>query len=122
MVAAIGLASGAGLYVLAVAAAAIALFALVGMRFLEATFKGALHLRVRIECAGEFVSRARLQQALAPIGAKVADTDYARDLSADRSTTSVEVRLPRHDVEEAMVKILEQLPGVQKVRVRRPWV
>jgi hypothetical protein len=28
----------------------------------------------------------------------------------------VEVRLPRHEVEEAMVKILEELPSVQRVR------
>ncbi len=121
MVAAVGLASGAGLYVLAFASAAIALFALVALRVVEVSFKSVLHLRVRIDCVGEFVSRAQLQQALGSIGAKVADVDYAHDLSADRSRTHVDVRLPRHDVEEAMVKILEELPSVQKV-VRRPWV
>ncbi len=122
MVAAVGLASGAGLYVLAFASAAIALFTLVALRVVEASFKSVLHLRVRIDCVGEFVSRAQLQQALGSIGAKVVDVDYTRDLSADRSRTHVDVRLPRHDDEEAMVKILEELPSVQKVRVRRPWV
>ncbi len=82
----------------------------------------ATFMLIRIDCVGEFVSRAQLQQALGSIGATVADIDYARDLSANRSRTNIDVRLPRHDVEEAVVKILEGLPSVQKVRVRRPWV
>ena len=120
LVAAVGLASGAGLYVLATVSAGTALVALVGLRFLELSFKSVLDLRVRIDTAGEFLSRARLQQALEPIGARVKDVDYARDLAANRSKIHVDVRLPHHDVEEAMVKILENLPSVQKVRVRRP--
>jgi putative Mg2+ transporter-C (MgtC) family protein len=120
LVAAVGLASGAGLYVLAIVSAAIAMFALVGLHYLEIGFKSVLDLRVRIDTAGEFLSRARLQQALEPVGAQVKDVDYARDLAANRSRIHVDVRLPRHDVEEAMVKILENLPSVQKVRVRRP--
>jgi putative Mg2+ transporter-C (MgtC) family protein len=122
MVAAVGLAAGAGLYVLAVASTVVAMFALVGLRFLEIGSKSVLDLRVRIDTAGEFLSRARLQQALEPVGARVKDVDYARDLSANRSRIHVDVRLPRHDVEEAMVQILEALPSVQKVRVRRPTV
>jgi putative Mg2+ transporter-C (MgtC) family protein len=122
MVAAVGLASGAGLYVLAIATTAIALFALVGLRFIELGFKSVLYLRVRIDTVGEFLSRGQLQEALATIGARVKDVDYSRDLAANRSRIHVDVRLPRHDVEEAMVKILEDLPSVQSVRVRRPTV
>jgi putative Mg2+ transporter-C (MgtC) family protein len=120
LVAAVGLASGAGLYVLATVSAGTALVVLVGLRYLELNFKSVLNLRVRIDTVGEFLSRARLQEALEPIGARVKDVDYARDLAANRSKIHVDVRLPHHDVEEAMVKILENLPSVQKVRVRRP--
>jgi putative Mg2+ transporter-C (MgtC) family protein len=120
MAAAVGLASGAGLYTLAVAATAVALFALIGLRVAELRFKNVLNLRVRIDTVGEFLSRAQLQQALTEIGAIVKDGDYARNLAANRSSIQVDVRLPRHDVEEAMVKILEHLPSVQRVRVRRP--
>src|SRR5262249_15163398 len=49
LVAAVGLASGAGLYVLALAAAVIALFALSGLRFVEGNLKKVLDLRVRID-------------------------------------------------------------------------
>jgi putative Mg2+ transporter-C (MgtC) family protein len=120
MVAAVGLASGAGLYVLAFTTAAIALFGLVGLRFLEFSSKNVLNLQVRIDTVGEFLSRAQLQDALITIGARVKDVDYARDLAANRSRIHVDIRLPRHDVEEAMVKIIEGLPSVQKLRVRRP--
>jgi putative Mg2+ transporter-C (MgtC) family protein len=120
MVAAVGLASGAGLYLLAAAATIIALFALVTLRLAEGRFKSALNLRVRIDTVGEFLSRVQLQRSLASIGGEVKDVDYARDLSSNRSRTHVFVRLPRHELEEEMVKILEGLPSVQLVRVRRP--
>jgi putative Mg2+ transporter-C (MgtC) family protein len=120
LVAAVGLAAGAGLYALAFASAFIALFALVGLRVLEGRFKNVLNLRVRIEMVGEFLSRARLQESLATTGARVKDVDYSRDLATNRSRIDVDIRLPRHDVEEAMVEILEHLPSVQSVRVRRP--
>jgi len=119
LVAAVGLAAGAGMYVLAVLAAAITLFALVGMRYLERVYKNVLHLRVRIQTEGEFLTRAQVEQALADIGAVVTDVDYSRDMVRNRSRIDVEVRLPRHDLEEAMVKILEGLPSVQNLRVRR---
>lgn len=120
LVAAVGMASGAGLYVLAFATAVIALVGLVGLHFAELGFKSVLKLRVRIDTVGEFLSRDQLQEALGPLGASVRDVDYARDLSANRSRIHVDVRLPRHDLEEAMVRILEDLPSVQGVRVRRP--
>jgi hypothetical protein len=37
----------------------------------------------------------------------------------NRSRIDVEIRLPSHDLEEPMVKILERLPSVQNLRVRR---
>jgi putative Mg2+ transporter-C (MgtC) family protein len=120
LVAAVGLASGAGLYVLAAVAAAIALFVLSVLHYLELGYKSVLDLRVRIDTVGEFLSRAQLEQVLGSIGARVKAVDYARDLAANRSRIHVDVRLPRPEVEETMVKILEELPSVQSLRVRRP--
>jgi hypothetical protein len=56
---------------------------------------------------------------LAPVGARVRDVDYALNLAANRSVIHVDVRLPRHGVEAAIVKILEDLPSVRGVRIRR---
>jgi putative Mg2+ transporter-C (MgtC) family protein len=119
MVAAVGLAAGAGMYVLALLACLIALFALVGMRYIERVYKNVLRLKVRIHTEGEFLSRAQVEQALVGIGAVVTDVDYSRDMVRNRSMIDVEVRLPRHDLEEAMVKCLEALPSVRTLRVRR---
>ena len=53
-----------------------------------------------------------------PLGAVVTDVDYARDQSRNRSRIFVDVRLPSHDLEEPMVKILESLPAVRSLRVQ----
>ncbi len=76
LVAAVGMASGAGLYVLAFATAAFALVGLVGLHFVEVGFKSVLKLRVRIDTVGEFLSRAQLQDGPGPLGASVKDVDY----------------------------------------------
>ena len=119
LIAAVGMASGMGFTCWRSPPTLIALFGLIGLHFVELGFKNVLTLRVRIDTAGEFLTRVQLQDALAPLGATVKDVDYARDLAANRSRIHVDVRLPRQEVEEAMVKILEQLPSVQRVRVRR---
>ncbi len=119
LVAAVGLAAGAGMFVLAGLVAAITLFALVGLRVLERNFKSVLHLHVRIDTEGEFLTRAQVEQALATIGAEVQDLEYARDQRQNRSEVNMQVRLARHDLEEPMVKILENLPSVLAIRVRR---
>jgi putative Mg2+ transporter-C (MgtC) family protein len=120
LVAAVGLGAGSGMFVLAIVATVISLFVLVTLRILEQGFKAALDLRVRVDTEGEFLTRVQLQDALRPLGAVVTDVDYARDQSRNRSRIFVDVRLPSHDLEEPMVKILENLPAVRNLRVRRP--
>jgi putative Mg2+ transporter-C (MgtC) family protein len=119
LVAAVGLASGSGMFALAVMATVISLFALVALRVVERAFKSALHLRVRIDTDGESLTRARVQEALRPLGARVTDVDYARDRTRNRSRIFLDIRLPAHDLEESMVKLLEDLPSVRSLRVWR---
>jgi putative Mg2+ transporter-C (MgtC) family protein len=119
LVAAIGLSSGAGMFLLALFTTAITLFALVALRYLERTYKGVLHLKVRITTHGDVLSRVQVEQLLGPLGAEVKDVDYSRDQVRNRSKINVEIRLPRHDLEEPMLKALEGLPSVETVQVRR---
>ena len=119
LVSAVGLATGAGMFMLALAATATSLFALVVLRYLEGSFKGVLHVRVRITTEGDFLSRHQIQQVLRPLGAEVKDVDYSRDRLHNRSEVYMEVRLPREELEEEMVKLLEGLPAVRTLRVRR---
>jgi hypothetical protein len=60
-----------------------------------------------------------MEQVLKSLGAEVTDVDYARDRIDNTSRIFVEIRLPRSELEEPMVKVLEDLPSVRKLRVRR---
>jgi putative Mg2+ transporter-C (MgtC) family protein len=119
LVAAVGLAAGAGMFLLAGLVTAITLVTLVALRVVERNFKTVLHLHVRIVNEGDFLTRAQVEQALATIGAEVSDLEYARDRRRNRSRVNMKVRLQRQDLEEPMVKILEALPSVLTIRVRR---
>jgi putative Mg2+ transporter-C (MgtC) family protein len=118
-VAAVGLASGAGMFVLAWSAAIASLFALVILRYLEERFKSVVTLRIRLDLEGDILARSFIEAQLRPIGAVVTDVDYGRDLRGDRSKLLVDVKIASDAVEEPLMKRLEALPGVQKIRVRR---
>jgi putative Mg2+ transporter-C (MgtC) family protein len=121
LVAAIGLAAGGGMILLATASTALSLFALIVLRFaVEGPRKRVVLLDVRIEMEGEFVSRAALAEFLRPVGADLTALDYSRDLSTNRSRLRLSVKLPDADREEPLVKRLEGLPGLRQVNVRRP--
>ena len=68
LVAAVGLAAGAGMFVLAIVVTVITLFVLVALRVLEQGFKAVLDLRVRMDTEGEFLTRAQVQDALRSAG------------------------------------------------------
>lgn len=121
LVAAIGLASGAGMLFLAVAVTALSLVALVVLlKVIEEPRKKVIRLRVRIEMEGEFISRAGLVEFLAPVGAAVTGVDYSRNLADNRSKLCFDVKLPDEAHEEPMMKKLEGLGGLRKVKVERP--
>lgn len=119
LVAAVGLAAGAGMFLLAVSATLMSLFALVVLRYLERRVKGVLHVNLRITTGGGFLTRKQMEELLRPLGAEVKDIDYFRDRVKNRSKVYVEVRLPRHDLEERMVELVEGLPAIESLRVRR---
>jgi putative Mg2+ transporter-C (MgtC) family protein len=119
LVAAVGLASGAGMFVLAAAVTAISLFALVFLRAVERNFKNVCHVRARIDTEGACLTRTQIQESLNPIGALVTDMDYSVNLARNRSRVLVGIRLPAHELEEVLVKSLEGLPAVRHLRVRR---
>jgi putative Mg2+ transporter-C (MgtC) family protein len=124
LVAAVGLASGAGMFVLAAVTTSISLFALVVLRIVERNFKSICHVRARVDTEGACLTRSQIQETLSPIGARVTDMDYATSLARNRSCVVVDIRLPSHELEEALLKSLEGLPAVTHLRVRRlgDWV
>jgi putative Mg2+ transporter-C (MgtC) family protein len=120
LVAAVGLAAGAGMFVLAVLATLISLFALVVLRYaFESPQRRVVHVRVSLDLDGDIVGRAALEDLLRPSGARVTAADYCRDLASDRSTVRLGVKIAREEHEEALIKTLAALPGVRRVRVSR---
>jgi putative Mg2+ transporter-C (MgtC) family protein len=121
LVAAIGLAAGAGMIVAATAATVMALFALVVLRYVvEAPRKEIVRLRLHLDMEGEFLSRAALIDFLKPLGAELCGIDYSRNLSSNRSKLEIYVKLAGAALEEPLMKRLESLPGIRRVRVERP--
>ncbi len=119
--AAVGMAAGGGMTLLAIATAALSLFALIVLRFaVEAPRKKIVKLAVRIDMEGDFISRADLVAFLEPVGADVTAADYTRDLAENRSRMAIEVKLPDGSYEEPLMKRLEMLPGLRRVEVQRP--
>jgi putative Mg2+ transporter-C (MgtC) family protein len=119
LVAALGLASGAGMFVLASLTAGISLFALVGLRYVERRYKKTRHLVVRVELDGGLLSRADIDKALAAVGVEVKEPAYFRDKLRNRSGVTFDVTLPRHDLEDQLLSILENLPSVRAISVRQ---
>ncbi len=121
LTAAIGMAAGGGMVLLAVSTTALSLFTLVGLLFLiEAPRKKLVRLEVRIDLQGDFISRAALVDFLSPVAGTVSGADYSRDLTDNHSRMVVQVTLPDGSHEEPLMKRLEELPGLRRVKVTRP--
>jgi putative Mg2+ transporter-C (MgtC) family protein len=122
LVAAIGLASGGGMLVLAASVTLSSLLALVVLRYaIEEPRRRIVRMRVQLDLEGDFISRAALVELLAPLGADVVKAlDYSRNLTTNRSRIYLTVKLPREDLEEAMMKRLSGLSGLRRVKVERP--
>jgi putative Mg2+ transporter-C (MgtC) family protein len=121
LTAAIGLAAGGGMLVLAFAVTTFSLVALVVLLYLvERPRKQIVRLSVRIDLEGDFVSRAALVEYLKPIGAVVTAVDYSRDLAANRSQMCVNHKLASDALEEPLMKRLEGISGLRQLRVERP--
>jgi putative Mg2+ transporter-C (MgtC) family protein len=119
--ASVGMAAGGGMTLLAITTTALALFALIVLKFaIEAPRKRVVKLAVQIELEGEFISRADLVAFLDPVGGDVTAADYDRDLGRNQSRMAIDVRLPDGSYEEPLMKRLEALPGLRRVEVKRP--
>ncbi len=121
LVSAIGLAAGGGMILLASAVTGLTLFALVVLwAVVEVPRRRIVRLEVRIDLEGEFLGRVALIEHIEPIGAVVTDVDYRRDLTSNRSRMDICLKLPRVEMEEPLMKRLEELPRLLKIKVRRP--
>jgi len=121
LVAAIGLAAGGGLFILAGMVTLVALFALEVLRqLIESPWQRRVQIRVRMDLQGEFLSRAALLEFLKPLDLDVNSVDYSRDLTTNRSRIIADLMLASNALEEPLMRRLESLPGLRRVQVQRP--
>ncbi len=122
LVAAIGLAAGAGMYPESVYATLLGLFALTILRVLED--KHVVRRRVvvtldtpRGPAADAF---APIAARLEPVGARPLDVDYRRDLDATRTSLAFDVIFPDSLSLGTLTAALEGVEGVRHVEIRVP--
>ncbi len=116
--AAMGLACGFGLYILAAGACALVLFALLLLNRVDKLIPVAWYRTFVVTVQGDKMENVlRLRRCLESCGMEVLDIQYAKDISACIETityhtrTSSRIRIPRYDC-------LNTEPGVIKVEVR----
>jgi putative Mg2+ transporter-C (MgtC) family protein len=120
LVTALGLASGAGMFVLAWTAALVSLFVLFGLWAIEKRGRHRVRRRVLVVLASQGVARSHVIDTVRTGGHLVEFVDYDRDLETNRSQLEFDVRLDDEDRIEPLATHLESLPGVARVVVRTP--
>ena len=115
IVAAIGLAAGAGLFVAAVIASILALIVLAAMRPLEKLFTSKRRIRIIIVCTAHTFAEERVRQIVSDAHATLQRIDLRFDNEKDRDRVEL---VMRHDPARAAVvaEQLRTLDGVREVR------
>jgi putative Mg2+ transporter-C (MgtC) family protein len=115
LVTAIGLASGAGMYVEAVAATVLGVSALALLRFLEDK-DGATDHRIQVTVGLE-PEPERVVAMLRPLGVEVDRLGFVRDAEAGTTEVCCVARTPRNVPVGALLRVLSAEPGVRRVKI-----
>jgi len=115
LVAAIGLASGAGMYVLSAAATLVGVVALAVLRRFEHK-DDQLHRKISLVLADGAPTLPGLLSALAHAGVVVSPAGYERRLDEHRIHLTLQARVPPGG-QERLVDLLESQPGLERVRI-----
>lgn len=113
---ALGLAAGAGMYLLVGVATVLALFVLVVLRSVEPAKTHRVRRRLRVVLDERGPTRPDLIERVQAAGAEVRGLDY--DRLGDRTRIALDVGLTDAAAIERLVAMLEALPGVVGVAIR----
>ena len=120
LAAALGLAAGGGMYEVAAAAAAVALFALVVLRRLKGRDRRSVPRRVAVVLKDDGKARQAVAEHLGAAGVTVIDEEYDLNVRRGRSRLVLDVRLLAADEVERLVRLLAEMPEVRRIKVQRP--
>jgi putative Mg2+ transporter-C (MgtC) family protein len=119
MVAAVGLASGGGMYVVAVTAALASLFGLTILGRIEGIRWHLCQRQVEITAQNASLNRTVVLEELRKLGITVTDIEYEHNIGGNESRLLFKVRLPSEQGLEQMLTRLESLPGMRSVKMQR---
>jgi putative Mg2+ transporter-C (MgtC) family protein len=119
LVAAVGLAAGGGMYVVAATAALASLFGLTILGRIEGIRWHLCQRQVEIMVQKASLNRTVVLEELRKLGIAVTDIEYDHNIGENESRLIFKVRLPNEDGLEPMLARLESLPGMRSVKVQR---
>jgi uncharacterized membrane protein YhiD involved in acid resistance len=120
LAAAIGLAAGGGMYLLAAVSTAVSPVGLIYLRRVEGKQWRLLQRRVVVDLDGDSDLARGVVERLQRFGASVTDVDYDRNLREGRTRLTVDIRLPDRAALERLIAEIGDAPGVRRVKILRP--
>jgi putative Mg2+ transporter-C (MgtC) family protein len=120
LVAAVGLAAGAGMYLVAVAATVMSLVSLVSLRRVEGKQWRLLQRRMIVVLEGGSANGQAVTEEIRKLGGTVADIEHDHHLRGSKSRLTLDVRLPDQQTLDQILLRLESLPVVRRLKVQRP--
>ncbi len=118
-VTALGLACGAGMFLLATSATLLALFVLIVVRFTEPKAPRRLRRFVRVLLSDEASTREDIIRQVRDVVASISRVDYDRNTRLHRTMLELHVQLDHEKTADTLLSQLSALPGVRRVTVRR---
>jgi putative Mg2+ transporter-C (MgtC) family protein len=117
LVAAIGMAAGSGMYLLALVATAIGLLALTVLRrFERKDDDDVLRRKISLVLGDGAPPVSSIVNALGDRGAFVSPAEYEKQIEGGQVSVTLEARFPAAAT-DAIVELLEAQPGVRRVRI-----
>lgn len=120
LIAAVGLAAGAGMYGEAVLGTAITLFSLVLLRRFEGKQQRMLHRHVMLVIEEDRSGASDVAEVLEALGVKVSGNDYDRNMNTGRTRLRMDLHFDNQKILDQAVSRLSALPGVRRVQAQRP--
>ena len=117
--AAVGLACGFGMYLVACVAAAIVLFALVVLTWLDRKIPVRRYKALTVKLPlSEEDALGRLRQIVSQQGVRVLNVDYACDREARLQTVTLQLALPPRARLLDLIRLGEQMPEISEISLR----
>jgi putative Mg2+ transporter-C (MgtC) family protein len=122
LVTAIGMSSGAGMFLVASVVTAMGVFALTVLRRFEDKKDNVIRRRISVVIGDETLSFPAIFEALGKLGAEVSHVVYERRFDEEKKQTKVtfDVQVAQTTGLAEIIAKLEQLPKIHRVRVEHP--